>query len=133
MVAAHTPEIAVLLFRILGTPLGIDARQIARTTRLSDALATGAALYYFHERVACAGRLPDYPAPVILHPASSLGVKGGLIVGQLDDMQRIEPRAIRRLPRCLAQSLRPNPYWGVAWQNDRLILLLDLAKVLPTC
>ncbi|MEO5349353.1 MAG: hypothetical protein H7836_06880 [Magnetococcus sp. YQC-3] len=125
----RSQEIAILLFRILETPMGIDARQIARTSRPTP--DTEAELYYFHQRLPCNGRIPDYHSPVILHPAPHLGVSGGLIVDHLEEMRTLEHRAIRRLPRWLTSSSQPTPYWGVAYQEDGLILLLDLSKLLP--
>ena len=129
----QSQEIAILLFRILETPMGIDARQIARTSRLPTPPDSETGIFYFHERLPCGGRIPDYHSPVILYPAPHLGVTGGLIVEQLEDMPTLDRRTIRRLPRWLTGTTQPNPYWGAVYQEKRLILLLDLAQLLPAC
>ncbi|MEO5362898.1 MAG: hypothetical protein H7838_04660 [Magnetococcus sp. DMHC-8] len=129
--AAPGQPLAILVFRIMTTRLGIDARQIARTTRLPAPPATaGTGLHYFHERVPFAMAVETYQAPAILYPATGLGVTGGLIVDQLEQLQTLDSRSIRRLPRWLNPPHRPHPCWGIAMQDDGLILLMDLAKVL---
>ena len=122
--------IAILLFQIMGTRLGIETRQIARTTPLHAPPDPQDALHYFHDKVPFSGAVPAYRAPTILHPAAHLGVEGALIVDQLATIQTIHSRDIRRLPRWLAYTGQGNPYWGVALQADGLILLVDLAQVL---
>ncbi|MBF0400874.1 MAG: hypothetical protein HQL90_08925 [Magnetococcales bacterium] len=119
----------LLVFEIMGVRIGMDARQIARTTDCHLPLPPATNRYYFHERVSFRERLSDYLAPVILHPAPHLALDGVIVVDQLQAMRTIDCRNIHRLPRWLASQ--QTPFWGVALLEDGLVLLADLTRLLP--
>lgn len=126
--AAHNQEMTILVFEIMGIRMGIDARQIARTTAHPTENHEAVTLYYFHEKVAFREKVPDYRAPAILHPAANLALDGALIVDHLHSMRTINQCTIRRLPRWLASQQKT--YWGIAVLDEGLLLLANLANIL---
>ena len=131
----------LLVFRAGDNRFGLDAAQIGEVVRLQELeLQTGdsgpARGVYRDGReilvvemtavVGVTGSIPRGSAKVVLH--ASGGTEIGFVVGEPEEMARVDVEGIEPLPPLLRPMVRGSGMWGLARLDGGLVILIDLAE-----
>ena len=137
----HSVGLDLLIFRAGGNRFGLDAAQIREILRLSEwQLHRGniAGMHHaFREEVeisvvemaaviGMAEPMPLEDAKLVLSRSAGPGV--GFVIGEPEEMARIEAEDIELLPTLIRPMVKGRGMWGIVDRKEGAVILIDLVE-----
>lgn len=121
-------ELTVLLFSVMGTPMGVDVEQISEVVDPRSLGGDDARVFYLHEKVSFGGRKVVYEVPKALL-IKGCGTPAGIIVDRPEDIRPVPFDSIRPMPAVVEGNLSSKAIWGIALIDDEIVLLIDFREL----
>lgn len=115
--------VEVLLFRVGGVRMGVEASQVERMFE-----ADSVECVRFDEIVDFGGRPVEYGAPRALAIRDE-GARPAVVVDEPEDFVRVPLAEIRPLPEAVRGRDRTRAFWGAFLRDGEVVLLVDFYKI----
>jgi chemotaxis signal transduction protein len=123
--------IRLLIFRIMGTWMGVDTNQVEEIMDQGQAARRKIKVSSWHEKIKGGiGAVALVDPPVLLVKSEDSSV--GILIDQLEDICEVKLDHLRPLPPLLAGSMAAGVVWGIALIHEEMVLLIDLDTLVAT-
>lgn len=118
----------LLLFSVGGVHFGMDAELAAAITEYRGEEADD--LFWFHEEIGFGGVMPVYSAPTIVTIRGEGSLSYRVIIDKMEDIAEISSVDIQPFPLLVESLALHKGMWGVTVREGRMVLLIDLTRLL---
>ncbi len=123
-------EIQLLIFNVMGIWFGIDSEQVLSIYELEQAKEQ-ADVVWFHEIISFKKNNVEYSSPkVVLFEDKGRLIE--IVIDQLENIMPIKVDDIRLMPQLFEALEGSMPVWAVALRDEKIVLLVDLYKLLES-
>lgn len=122
-------EISLLIFEFMGINIGIDMAQVTEICEIDVAEKRSQSVFYLHDKIVNFSGDIHYDTPRALLVNHS-GKKIGIVVEMPREIVSISTTSVRPLPGLIELFKDSTPVWGVALQQNSVVLLIDLLCLL---
>lgn len=117
----------LLLFSVGDILFGIDADQVVRISAYQN--ETDDDLFWFHQEMGYGKKTVEYRSSTVITTRTKAG-HYRVIIDSMEDIAEFNSDEISPLPTLLEQFALRRGIWGVLPRNGRMILLLDIDRLL---
>ncbi len=121
-------EIDFLVFQAAGVPLAVEASQVTGIVKSLQAAERGISVASLDEILRRSGRAAPAVKDVLLFCDGEK--TWGLGIERLDSIQPVSIETIHLMPALLASSGGSGPFWGALIREDKVVLLIDLHRLI---
>ena len=126
---ATRDEIEILIFEFMGTCIGIDMVQILEVCEQEVAENKTEKIFWFHEKFSSVTGEISYSSPKTLIIQDG-ATRAGLVIDMPRAVVSLPIDSVLALPNVVESCKEGSPFWGVVIQQDGLVLLLDVIRLM---
>lgn len=121
-------SLTLLLFTVGSVCFGIDADQVAEIAAYDGELADN--LFWIHEELDFGPATPVYRTPTVVTVRTGGGQPYRVIIDNMEDISEFRLNDIQPFPPLVEDFVLRRGMWGLIARNRRVVLLLDLLRLL---
>lgn len=119
-------EMPILFFHAAGVAMGVEAAAVEGIVDVGEALQSGMAFEALAELLGTGAA----PAPAMVLLFKGCEKPFGVGIDGLDAVSALPTAVLQPLPEPLAYYRGPRAFWGVAVREDKIVLLVDVGRLL---